>query len=89
MVLAIVLGEVTLILSMQRGAWLTYPPTLLLFWVIIFSGILMVDTYKGLRARREKIDWWTKRILILFAILLPIHIVTIYPIKMAIIKRFV
>ena len=49
----------------------------------------MVDIYKGLRARREKIDWWTKRILILFAILLPIHIVTIYPIKMAIIKRFV
>lgn len=36
LVFAIILGEVTLILSMQRGAWVTYPPTLLLIWVSIY-----------------------------------------------------
>ncbi len=36
MVFLIVLGEVALLLSMQRGAWLTYPPTLLMIWITIY-----------------------------------------------------
>jgi len=36
LIFLVVLGEVTLILSMQRGAWITYPPTLLLIWVSIY-----------------------------------------------------
>ncbi len=36
MVFLIVVGEVALLLSMQRGAWLTYPPTLLMIWVTIY-----------------------------------------------------
>jgi len=36
MIFLIIIGEITLILSMQRGAWITYPPTLLLIWITIY-----------------------------------------------------
>ena len=39
MILLIVTGEVALILSMQRGAWMTYPPTLLMIWITIYYVI--------------------------------------------------
>jgi len=42
LVLIIIVGEVTLILAMQRGAWITYPPTLFLIWVSIYYAIAKV-----------------------------------------------
>jgi len=42
LIFLIVLGEVTLILSMQRGAWITYPPTLLLIWVSVYYVIAKI-----------------------------------------------
>lgn len=39
LLILLVIGEVTLILAMQRGAWITYPPTLFFIWLAIYYAI--------------------------------------------------
>ncbi len=36
LVLLLIIGEVALILAMERGAWITYPPILFMIWVMIY-----------------------------------------------------
>ncbi|NPA82131.1 MAG: hypothetical protein GXO31_05935 [Epsilonproteobacteria bacterium] len=36
LVLLLIIGEVALILAMERGAWITYPPILFMIWAIIY-----------------------------------------------------
>lgn len=39
LIFLLIAGEVCIILSMQRGAWLSYPPTLLLIWVAFYYAL--------------------------------------------------
>lgn len=75
LVLLIILGEVTLILSMQRGAWITYPPTLLLIWVSIYYVIAkMKDTSISLRSFLKK-NWLKVVVTIPITVTLSVYIV--------------
>ncbi len=51
LVLLLVVGEVGLILAMERGAWVTYPPILFVIWVMIY--------YILAKAKENKIDFKT------------------------------
>jgi UDP-N-acetylmuramyl pentapeptide phosphotransferase/UDP-N-acetylglucosamine-1-phosphate transferase len=78
-VLLVVLGEVTLILSMQRGAWITYPPTLLLVWVSIYYVIAKIkDRNINLNIFLKK-NWFKILITIPLTVVMSIYIV--YSIK--------
>lgn len=75
LVFLIVLGEVTLILSMQRGAWITYPPTLLLIWVSIYYVIAkMRDHDISLRIFLRK-NWLKVVVTIPVTVTLSVYIV--------------
>lgn len=39
LIFLLIAGEVCIILSMQRGAWLSYPPTLLLIWIAFYYAL--------------------------------------------------
>lgn len=79
LVFLIILGEVTLILSMQRGAWITYPPTLLLIWVSIYYVIAkMKDTTISLNQFLRK-NWFKVIVTIPLTVTMSVYIV--YAIK--------
>lgn len=44
MIILMILGEITLLFSMQRGAWITYPFILILLWITIYVS---KDKYEG------------------------------------------
>ena len=79
MVACIVIGEVTLILSMQRGAWITYPPTLLLIWISIYYVIAkMKNSDIGLSSFLSQ-NWIKVLVTIPLSVALSVYIV--YTIK--------
>lgn len=74
-ILLVVLSEVTLILSMQRGAWITYPPTLLLIWVSIYYVLAKVkDTSISLNQFLKK-NWFKVLITIPLTVTMSVYIV--------------
>ncbi|MEA1917220.1 MAG: O-antigen ligase family protein [Campylobacterota bacterium] len=75
LVFLIVLGEVTLILSMQRGAWITYPPTLLLIWVSIYYVIAKMRDNNISLNKFLKQNWIKVLITIPLTITLSVYIV--------------
>lgn len=59
----------------------------IIFWIIIFSGILLTDSYKNLYQRRKKLNSLFKKIVVILLALIPLHIITIYPIKLVIMEK--
>jgi O-antigen ligase len=79
MILLVIIGEVTLILAMQRGAWITYPPTLFLIWVSIYYTLAKKrDAHIGLRSFFKK-NWL--KIFITIPLTVSMSIFIVYGIK--------
>lgn len=75
LVFLVILGEVTLILSMQRGAWITYPPTLLFIWIAIYYVIAkMRDKNLSLNTFLRK-NWLKVIITIPLTVTLSVYVV--------------
>jgi len=79
LIILVVLGEVTLILSMQRGAWITYPPTLLLVWIIVYYVLAKIkDTKINLNQFLKK-NWF--KILFTIPVTVTMSVYIVYGIK--------
>lgn len=58
-----------------------------IFWIIVFSGILLLDSHKNLYTRRVELNLWMKRSIIILVTLIPLHIITIHPIKLTLLEK--
>lgn len=79
MVFLVVISEVTLILSMQRGAWITYPPTILVLWVSFYYIIA-----KRKNNTISLMDFFKKniiKVLITIPLTISLSVFTVYAIK--------
>jgi len=75
----LIIGEITLILAMQRGAWVSYPPTLFLIWVAIYYTFATLKTPSITLMDFLKKTWF--KILVTVPLSVVISIMSVYAIK--------
>jgi|GEM_PF-65776 len=79
LVALIIIGEVGLILAMERGAWITYPPILFIIWVMIYY-ILAKSKEPSIDIKRFFHQNWLK-IFITIPLTVTLSVLIVYGIK--------
>ncbi len=79
LVALIITGEVGLILAMERGAWITYPPILFIIWVMIYY-ILAKSKEPAIDIKRFFGQNWLK-IFITIPVTVTLSVLIVYGIK--------
>jgi O-antigen ligase len=75
----LVLGEISLILSMDSGAWIVYPQILLLIWISTYFIIAKVHNPQRTLAQFLKRQWL--KVLITIPLTIMLSVIAVYEIK--------
>ncbi|SMC09505.1 O-antigen ligase family protein [Nitratiruptor tergarcus] len=79
LVLLLIIGEVGLILAMERGAWITYPPILFIIWVMVYYIFAKTkDPFIELKTFLRK--YWLK-VFITIPLTVSLSVLIVYGIK--------
>lgn len=79
LIFLLIVCEVSLILAMQRGAWITYPPTLFMIWISIYYILAKIKNNDLALFVFFKMNW--KKVIITIPLTIILSIFIVYTIK--------